>query len=153
MKTSARLLVLLAATAALSGCFRQRNEVIQGDPVGYLQFTGNIEGTVATVTREDGRVVMDQVLVQPRTSYTTKPGTCEVLVVRAGTRVLHRKVFVVDGQTSEVRVPWEAVSSLGSLRAQVAPPIRSPGTATPSTNRSLPIRGRRGSTTSSCSRR
>ena len=105
MKRSLTLTMVLLSLVLCSGCFRSRNEIIQSDPVGYLQFTGNIEGTYVTVTRDDGRVVMREVPVQPRTSYTTKPGTCEVLVVRGGAPVVHRKIFVVDGQTSEVRIP------------------------------------------------
>lgn len=105
MKRVLLLTIVLLLLVLLSGCFRSRNEVVQSDPVAYLKFTGNIKGVVVTVTRDDGRVVMREVTVKARKRYTTKPGTCEVLVVRDGEPIVHRKLFVVDGQTSEVRVP------------------------------------------------
>ena len=100
-----RIGVLFVVVACISGCFRSRTETIGADPNGYLQFTGRVEGSVATVVDHDGRTVMTDVALKPFTSYRTKPGTVEVKVARGGELVVHRKIFVVDGQVAEVHVP------------------------------------------------
>lgn len=98
------LLALLLATALTSGCFRSREQVTAKESIGYVQFTGAVEGAQATV-KNDQRVFYDSVALAPNTRYSIRPGTYEVVVVRSGETVVRRRLFIGAGHTQEVRVP------------------------------------------------
>ena len=97
-------LLLALSIVTLGGCFHQRDEVKQVESLSYLRFIGHVEGAVVTVSR-DGTAVMSDVVVAPQTSYTVRPGTYLVTVVRGGAEVVRRKLYVSDGHTVEVRIP------------------------------------------------
>jgi hypothetical protein len=95
---------LLAAVVA-GGCFKARNETVQVESLGYLQFSGHTQGAVATASRGETVVLNALPLPEKRTSYTIRPGTYLVVVERGGAVVVRRQIYVADGTTVEVRVP------------------------------------------------
>ena len=98
--------ILLALALAAPACYRSRNEVVQLESLGYIRFVGNVEGGVATVTR-DTVVLVDHapLTAEPITDFSVRPGMYRVVVEKPGGTVVHREVYVADGQVLEVRVP------------------------------------------------
>ena len=99
-------LLLLALALAAPACYRSRNEVVQVESLGKIRFVGNVEGGVATVTR-DSEVLVDHVVLMPEPiiDYSVRPGIYQIVVEKNGGPVVHRKLYVADGQVLEVRVP------------------------------------------------
>jgi hypothetical protein len=97
-------LLVAVSTLSLPGCFHQRSEVKQVESLSYLKFVGNVRGAVATVTR-DGKPVITSIELAASTSYTVRPGTYQVSVVKGDIEVVRRNIYVADGTTAEVRVP------------------------------------------------
>ena len=99
-----RWILLLILALAVPACFAERNEVIQQESLGYFRFIGNLEGTVVTATK-DGQAILSGLIPKPRTNYSARPGVYQMVVTRGGATIVSRKLFVVDGQVLEVRIP------------------------------------------------
>ncbi len=102
----ARWMVILALTLIVfaPACFQSRNEVIEKESLGYFRFIGNLEGTMVDATK-DGQAILTGLTPMPKTNYSVRPGVYQLVVTRGGVAVVQRKLFVVDGQVLEVRIP------------------------------------------------
>ena len=98
------LLLLVFLVFAVPACFAERNEVIEKESLGYFRFIGNLEGAVVTATKDD-QAILNGLIPMPKTNYSARPGVYRLVVTRGGATVVERKLFVVDGQVLEVRIP------------------------------------------------
>ncbi len=104
MKTRWIVLAALLLLLSAPGCFESRNEVIEKESLGYFRFTGNLQGAVVDATK-DGQAVLTGLVPEEKTNYSVRPGVYRLTVTRGGMKVVERKLFVVDGQVLEVRIP------------------------------------------------
>ncbi len=100
----AHWILLLLLVLAVPACFAERNEVIQQESLGYFRFIGNLEGAVVTATKDD-QAILEGLMPMPKTNYSARPGVYRMVVTRGGATIVSRKLFVVDGQVLEVRIP------------------------------------------------
>ncbi len=98
------LIMLLIVVLTIPACFAERNEVIEQESLGYFRFTGDLEGAVVTATKDD-QAILNGLIPMPKTNYSARPGVYRMVITRGGATVVKRKLFVVDGQVLEVRIP------------------------------------------------
>ena len=104
MKARSLILMTLVAVVFAPACFQSRNEVIEQESLGYFRFIGNLEGAVVDATL-DGQAILTGLIPMPKTNYSVRPGVYRMVAMRGGVAVVERKLFVVDGQVLEVRIP------------------------------------------------
>ena len=98
------LFLALGVLTGAAGCFSSREEVKQVDANAGFVFLGHTENVLVSVLK-DGQPVWTDLAIEKDTRYTIQPGVYEVVVMRNGMRVVHRKVFLDDGSYFEIRIP------------------------------------------------
>ncbi|MGX5915430.1 hypothetical protein ACR0ST_11925 [Aliidiomarina sp. Khilg15.8] len=110
MKIAIPLLMLLSL--ALTACTSSYQSVTQtADDGAYIRLSGNFMGTVMTIN--DGAPVQlterhirtFQLDNERVVLFEVKSGTQQLRITRDGTTLVHRELYVSDGNTVAVRVP------------------------------------------------
>jgi hypothetical protein len=95
--------VIVIASVTVS-CFPERNVVLQKDSRASILFVGAPSGA-AFELEQNGEIVYPSTEIRPSAIYELRPGTYLVRVLRDGAPIVERRLFLADGQTTEVAVP------------------------------------------------
>jgi len=106
-KIQVMTLVLIGASllaGTMTGCHQSREETFQLDAVAHFTFSGNLDDALVAVSQE-GQAIWTDLEVKDNVRYEIAPGTYDVKVHRDGVMVVHRKVYLGDGNMTEIRIP------------------------------------------------
>jgi len=92
--------LLFIVTVLFFGC-GYREGTIQPDQQSYLVFTGNVEGSIATI--DGGNPI--ELKTQERTLYQIKPGRHDIIVKNGSEIRVNRSVLINSGATKEIHIP------------------------------------------------
>lgn len=114
MKKCIVLTFAVVAVFLVTGCGYQEG-IREPDRQSYILFSGDLEGTVATIDDNEpfkveqtfyvDKETGEKVSRKGRTLYQVKPGTHEIVVKKDGQVVVHRNVMIGTGATKEIHVP------------------------------------------------
>jgi hypothetical protein len=96
---------LIVVGAVTGGCFRENRGTVQQAEVSWLEFRGAVDGAEFRLADEDDRTLVELTAVRTGVRFSVAPGTVVLVVRRGQAEIVRRKLFLVAGESREVRIP------------------------------------------------